>query len=184
MKYFARVIIFLLLTGFTTCCCFGAGAEPKVQAGRLEVIDYGIYRARVTRREQDVLTDNSRTSISKVSELVLVERTGNVPCRRGVMFGFRYKVTGQPTGAPVLLLVKVKHPPMKNPGKGTLSESRWEEVPRLGQVNFIGLGFEKDWSMVPGTYRIDVYLMEGGPPYRLLVTREFQVHKSDNKPVN
>lgn len=164
-KIKASVLAALMLL-FMFSPCFAAHIRA------VKILDYGVYEVKKGRTEHDVLSENSATSITKVKKAKLLAGTKFIPCKKGVLFGMRYRVDGGPQGAKFYLVIRVAHPEMRVPGKGVRTMTRWEETPEAGEINFVGLMFQKKWSQKPGEYVIEVVHRD-----KVLARQKFHVIK-------
>jgi hypothetical protein len=129
------------------------GHSQEVQ--RIQIESFGIYSA------GKVETQTARGNFGrkyKSKKTSLIKQTTRVPVKRGLIFGFKYKLVGRPNGAKVQLLKKVIHPPMRNPDTGrtfTVTESRLTK--KIGKTEMTGWSFRLEWAMVPGTYTVQIF---------------------------
>ncbi len=103
------------------------------QISRIDVIEYGIYRAEATKR-----TDTPGTAggyVVSVTNITNIQVTRTVPARLGVKFGFRYNVVGMPNGVtvPVTIVDKFPEQGLRKPGS---TETFYQE--KYGVTRTIG----------------------------------------------
>ena len=84
-----------------------AGAAHAQTAEKLDVYEYGIYAS-----SPRVAVGHSQQGMTRyqAESIKLQEATRTVVARIGTEFGFRYRATGKPPGAPVLLTIVTKFP--------------------------------------------------------------------------
>jgi len=144
---------FLVAFGFMLI----AVAASAQTADRLDVYEYGTYASSpriVVGRSQQGMTRYQAEAIK------LKEATRTVVARIGNEFGFRYRVTGRPSGAPVLLTIVTKFP-----APGVLAPSG--SVPFVQDVDtviaalngrgFLTWPFERRSDLVPGIWTIEIW---------------------------
>jgi hypothetical protein len=101
----------------------------------------------------------------------LLKRTDMIPRTRGVVFGYSFIVEGSPQGAPLPVVFKVLHPPIRKPGSPPASESRTlKKVVAVGEPAYNVISLDSDWDKLPDQWTLQVYC---GP--RLLVEKVFTV---------
>jgi Domain of unknown function (DUF3859) len=126
-----------------------------------EVVEFGIYKsgADTTTKNPDAPT-GTRT-ISK--EIEFTERTEKIPGTRGVMFGFRYKLTGLTGEESIELKKVVKHPPFKNK-KGELESEyslSFTRKPKNGTVVSVeGYKLGGGDQLTPGTWTFEIWYQD------------------------
>lgn len=153
-------------------------AVPSVsaQAPRIEgidLVDYGIYDATFTRRIED--SGSVGGSRSGVTTIKLRERTSTIQAQKGLQFGVRFFVVGEPKNAPVPLRFVTRFPPQGVRDATTgITSYRNEHVrtAKVGGADFSGYSFDYDWEMVPGVWTFEVW--HGG---RKWVEQSFTVAK-------
>lgn len=135
-------------------------ADSRAQVGqvhRVDVVDYGVYTASVTRAERRP-TGILRSTVTNIEH---VETSRIVPARLGVRFGFRYNVVGDPSGAEVSLKRVTIFPPggLRPPGSAReLTRSETTITVKLGeQVRYIGYSFDDPWELQPGQWTMELW---------------------------
>lgn len=112
---------------------------------RAEVLDYGVYlkKAQVGQGEYSY-------ELSLQTDTILV--------KKGLLFGFRYKLKGIDIDKDKKeVTIKVVFPPMADPKtKTTTTESSWQDNAYYAYDNFTGWTFGEDWEMVKGNWKIQV----------------------------
>ena len=83
-----------------------------------------------------------------------------IPARKGVQFGFEYRLVGQPQDATVSLKSVTLFPGtgLVNPDTGQAA-MRSENViaKNIGPLYLTGYKFEKDWELVPGQWVMQIW---------------------------
>jgi len=151
-------------------CLGGAGAQDS-QVDRIDIVETGIYRAQTVSTEQ--APDTASRQRSLLSETRLLVSTTRIEARIGVHFGMRYRVVGRPADASVRL-TSVTHypaPGLKNPNAGkSLLRGEHPLFATIGQINYRGYVFERDWELVPGAWIFELW--DGN---RKLASQTFEV---------
>lgn len=83
-----------------------------------------------------------------------------VPARKGIQFGFEYRLVGQPQDATVSLKSVTLFPDtgLVNPDTGQATmRSENVIVKNIGPLYLTGYKFEKDWELVPGTWIMQIW---------------------------
>jgi hypothetical protein len=147
-----RTRFLLLWLAFVAPSCT-ATAQPVV-VNRIEIVEKGIYDAEDKQRIEDggVAGNNRR----EASNIRLLEETSNIPARKDVLFGTKFKIIGEPVGQPVELILVTKFPGdgLRDPrtSKLQIANVRSPEFFTIGDVHFRGYRLEADWELVPGAW--------------------------------
>lgn len=141
------------------------------------ILKYGIFKR--AEKEEIIKTPETPSGVTRIPAgyMTLTTTTNRVPARKGIMFGIRYEVTNLDLkdGEMVEITKITTHPPMKKPdGKVSESFSFVERAPvENGRVEAqTGYGFDHDYEMVTGIWRIEMKLNG-----KTLMTQEFTVFK-------
>ena len=105
------------------------------------------------------------------SSLMIAKTTEDIPLRKGVGFGFKWKARNLPQDADITYLVE--HPPITRPDGKTLSrfEETMKQETKLGVLETVDCYFlAEDHEVVPGTWTLSI-LHKG----ITLVKRSFRV---------
>ena len=140
---------------------------------KINIVDYGIYKQE---KNFETIPDNEAVSgyrsESETNDSVkLVKKTTNIPLIKGIMFGFRAKITGLNSENSETITIRCEHPNIKHPN-GT-SSSLYEFDTLIykekgipdGGIMFI---MSEDYEMVSGKWKFMV-LQNGN----LLAKKEF-----------
>jgi len=143
----------LLPLGFVL---FAVAAQAQ-SVDKIDFYEYGIYasspRTAVGRSEQGMTR-------YQAEQIQLQQATRTVIARIGTEFGFRYRVTGRPTGAPVLLTIVTKFP---QPGvlapKGSVPfvQDVDHVITAINGRSFLTWPFERRSDLVPGIWTIEIW---------------------------
>ena len=91
-----------------------------------------------------------------------LEKTERIPARLGVRFGILYSVSGLSPNRDVVLRKVITHPSMTLPDGKVVAGSAFDETHKAGADgkvgNFTGFVFEKPYELVPGDWKIEVWL--------------------------
>jgi len=161
----AMAFLFLAITSTQVC-----GQELRVDG--IDVVDYGLYSASVTSAQRDAqgILQNTSTNIEHL------QTTRDVPAQIGVRFGFRFRLTGAPSGTQVQLKKITIFPPggLRSPAS-TQAISRSESIltETVGdEVNYTAYKFDDPWELVIGSWTIELWYGD-----RKLTSQEFMVFK-------
>lgn len=143
-------------------CALGAAlaqgqSEPRVQ--RIVIVERGIYQ---TKEHGPLPTAASlRTGDAPaLAEAKLLKATTEIPAKKGVHFGFKYRLVGEPKGGVVRLKVVTRFP------KGGLRDPETRETYKhtaslvtetLGGVRYEGYAFDKPWELKPGRWVFEIW---------------------------
>ena len=147
----------LPLVGLLALFSSAAFAED-VRVDRIEVVGKGIYEVQTGAVTKD---PNAPTGEVKAPDTFKnIDATSTIPARVGVEFGLEYRVVGAPDGAEVSLQFANTYPApgLADPAsaKPILSD-KFERTKKIGEVNYLGYGFENDWELVPGTWTMEIW---------------------------
>lgn len=148
-------------------------AAPATRAASVtgvEITKYGLVKVEVLRREPSPGTTTGQLRITKTT---LARTTDRVPARKGVSFGYYYRVLGSPAGARVTLTFKTLTPGLRRPGERDVRrESIYMRPKAIGLEYGASYTLEEDWEVVPGRWTFQV-LYEG----RLLAEKSFTLYR-------
>ena len=137
----------------------------------LEIVDFGLYRARTTGRQPAPLAVNGQTQT--ISDIDFYETTSRIPARTGIRFGTRFRVVGMPPDAVVRLrsVWRIPEPGIRNPDSGIVyRESISEFTTTTGTLYMRGFNFGFPWQVRCGEWVQEVWSGE-----RKLLSRTFTV---------
>ena len=127
--------------------------STKVPTG--EIIEYGIcLEIRLAERYSQ---PQSTAGYATLGDFVIVQRGDEIPLRKNIGFGFRWKARNLPEQA--LITYRVEHPPITRPdGKRLTSfEEPMSRETMLGALETADCYFlSEDHELVPGTWILTV----------------------------
>jgi hypothetical protein len=136
MKHIISALVVLALSA-------GLARAQNANVQGAEILDYGLYAVDPAAPGSPRLTATTHT----------------VPLRPGVMFGFQYRVTGAPPGAPVRIKEVVLFPPagLRLPGKPPIPLESDEATVKIGDTLPLTWKFDNPWELVPGLWTLQVW---------------------------
>ena len=153
-------------------CVYAVHSEERLKIGGIEIVEYGIYRAKkVTSVEDKNVVGGSRDAIEN---FILVSQTNKIPATIGTRFGFRYVIKGEPKGAVITLKMVGKYPApgLKSPGdKRPHYYDQYSLRVAVGD-SFTSYSFDEEWELVTGDWTFEIWY-EG----RKLAEKIFTVYK-------
>ena len=167
-----RILRHLMLMSLFAGIPFAVRAVTP-DAGKLptgEVIESGICEpGRVSETYSQPQSTAGYASL--VSTLRITKPANDIPLRKGVGFGFRWKARNLPEQAEITYVVE--HPSIRRPDGKTLSrfEETMQQATDLGTLETVDCYFlAEDFEVVPGTWTLSI-LHKGTP----LAKRSFYV---------
>ena len=150
IKIMFRIFTICLLVSFSIGC---SSLKSKVTGAN--ITEVGIYMADITETNED---SNVASQIRNVIDnQKLVRETTRIPAKKGIRFGFRYTIEGEPEGETIYLDMKHKHPPIKAPEQATPStESTYRLKSWIGRT-YTSFLMEEDWEVVTGDWIIQIW---------------------------
>jgi hypothetical protein len=134
--------------------CGVAWGQARIHS--ITIIDYGIYATDISSSGRDA-EGVLRSSVSNIRH---AEDTTTIPAQLGVVFGFRFRVVGEPNGAKVAPREIVRYPAggLRSPKsskpihsfEGALSQS-------VGEISLAWYRFDDPWELVPGNWIIELW---------------------------
>jgi hypothetical protein len=134
-----------------------AAAAQAPEVVRAEVIQFGVYEAKVT---QTQTSGGTATGTVNYVDYKFVSDATTLPARRGVGFGFEYRLVGEPRGARVPIRSVTIFPAggLRNAHNGqTFERSEFVESKTIGEPILKGYTLDEDWEVVPGTWVLQVW---------------------------
>jgi hypothetical protein len=147
----------LLSLVLLTVTLSGTALAEEVVVERIDVVGKGLYK--VETGEQTPESGLPTGEIALPLKSTNLEETSTVPARIGVEFGLEYKIVGEPAGTDVSLEFVISYPEvgLADPESSTpLRESRFERTKSIGEVVYLGYGFENDWELVTGAWTFEI----------------------------
>jgi Domain of unknown function (DUF3859) len=140
-------VVFALLLGIA----FAAAQTPMVSKANITRV--GIFEAQPTGTPG---VSGSSTGYN----YHFLSNSPMVPARKGIQFGFEYRLVGEPQDATVSLRSVTLFPDagLVNPDTGQAT-ARSENViiKNIGPLYLTGYKFEKDWELVPGMWIMQIW---------------------------
>ena len=87
-----------------------------------------------------------------------IKTTNRIPGLLGSMMGIDYVIDGKPKGQKVKIVIKLLHPPTKNPqSKTATTESEQPLEQEIGKIQSIRFELGEKWEVVPGKWTIQIF---------------------------
>jgi hypothetical protein len=131
-----------------------------------ETLDYGICNINLKETVSSDTTASGGYNITK--GVVFISKTTNIPAEKGISFGIKYVVNGEPEGSKVKLKVVAIHPPIK----GKIKSSAMVDA-KIGTWRVDHYTFNESYELVEGEWIFQIYYKEN-----LLIEKSFMVSKS------
>ena len=103
--------------------------------------------------------ENERNKDGALS-VELVRSTHDIPAEVGTRFGFRYRINGQPEGAPVKISIVVVFPDpgLKTPGKTFATpDLRYYYKGKVGETAYFSYFLEHFWQVMEGPWAFELW---------------------------
>jgi hypothetical protein len=141
-----------------------------------KIFAYGIFKLA---EKQSIRTPETPSGITRIVDdrIAVVAITNRIPARLGVTFGIGYEISGLnlKDGDFVEISDVTTCPPIKKPD-GSICESftrvRKLRVQSGKAATFSGYGFDLDFEVVPGNWKMEIKLNG-----KSLITQDFTVYK-------
>ena len=139
---------------------------------KVNIIDFGIYSAKIGHKEKAEATSLGNISISGDYQQIM--STDKVEGMLGISFGIKYQLIAlnkEQEWQLFKLRTKIIHPEITNPAtleKNTIDE--WDEGRYIGDVKHTGFRFEHDWEIKEGRWKIQLWFND-----HLLASKDFYV---------
>ncbi|MCA9791433.1 MAG: DUF3859 domain-containing protein [Candidatus Eremiobacteraeota bacterium] len=136
----------------------------------IKIVEWGLYGKADERNQVDSEFTTTGT-IHAVEGVRLQRRTQEVVARKGTRFGIQFVGEGEGFDRKGIV-VRVLHPPMKNPKTGKFTTAdQWPAEAQVGISHFTGWLFENDWELVEGDWAIQLIDDQG----QLIDQKRFRV---------
>ncbi|MFA5073564.1 MAG: DUF3859 domain-containing protein [Nitrospirota bacterium] len=150
-----------------------SGATVLRKPVSTSVVEYGIYEDR-GQQQKFTSPGSAAGTVSRASERIrFVNQTNEIPLKKGVMFGYKWRMQGLVPGKSFNVTYRIKHPPIVN-SKGIpmdKSEGMIKVTPNRDFIEMLNAyQLTKDNELVPGTWTITTLLDE-----EIIAEMSFQV---------
>jgi hypothetical protein len=146
----------LYLTVCLLGCLVSSAHAQHARIDRIDIVEFGIYTA-------DQKLDSISAQGIKRGTIVNARHaatTTTIPVQKGVQFGYRYKIKGQPAGAQVdiKLVTNYPAPGLRSPSSST-PVMRSERIRKrlIGETNIATYTLDDDFELVPGIWTFEIY---------------------------
>jgi Domain of unknown function (DUF3859) len=142
----------ILLAGIVLLFGIATTAAQAPTISKADITQFGIYEAKITGRTPAPGTAAGYTN--KV-EYHFVSNATTLPARKGVRFGFEYRLIGAPDGAKVAIRRVTIFPSggLRNAETGQVAQNDEVTVQNtIGELSLKGYGLDNDWEAVPGVW--------------------------------
>ncbi len=145
--------------------CAGSQVDSQKIFGA-EILDYGICNINL---KETVSSDTTASGGYNITEgVVFISKTTNIPAEKGLSFGIKYVINGEPEGSKVTLKVVAIDPPIKGKTKSSAIVDA-----KIGTWRAEHYTFNESYEMVKGEWIFQIYHKE-----HLLIEKSFMVSKS------
>jgi hypothetical protein len=155
-----------------------AGQATAADITALEIVEYGLFRARTTGYTPSPQAVDERTN--SLADVVFYSATAKVPARQGIRFGASFRVVGAPANQVVTLrsVWRIPEPGIRNPETGILyRESVSDTATTIGTVTMRGYTFDAAWEIRCGDWTLEIWFGE-----RRLLSQTFTVEDCRGAP--
>lgn len=147
----------LLVTAVLGCMLSVVPVAKAATVDRIEIVDKGVFE--IKPGEVTDVRDAPGGKVTAAAGETLVESTDQFRGRLGLEFGFQYVLLGFPEGEAVQLDFVVTFPPpgISDPSQDApIVQARVSREKMIGGTHYFGYGFEQDWEIVPGVWRLTI----------------------------
>ncbi len=163
MKYSIPFLLFIFIFSHH------ATAEQQYYG---KIIDYGILKV-----EKEIRNHTASGSADHVTEVLYknVSNTTNIiPLKKGLTFGYVFKILPNTKSETIEIYVIGIHPAMKKQSHSKIETSyKYKDSIQLGKERYAGYTFNEDYEMVEGDWKIQIWFNE-----RMLCEKSFKVVKN------
>ena len=155
-----------------------AGRTMAADVTTLEIVEFGLFRARTTGHTPAPQAVDERTN--SLTDVVFYSTTAKVPGRLGIRFGASFRVVGTPASRTVTLrsVWHIPEPGIRNPETGILyRQSISDTATTIGTVTMRGYTFDAAWEIRCGDWVLEIWLGE-----RRLLSQTFTVEDCRGTP--
>lgn len=133
-----------------------AAVAQMLVVGGAEITQSGIYELKAT-------DSNNVAGTSRAPDYSFVSDATTVPARKGVNFGFEYRLTGVVRGLPVPIRHVVVFPEggLRDPKDAkVVARRQYFFDATVGNLYLRGYDLKEDWELVPGIWTLQVWYFE------------------------
>jgi hypothetical protein len=156
-KGFQAVLLAAGWLAMTATCSQAARVQVTGSVDDVEVTDYGIYTSEKAAASPQIAGIVQRP----VDNVELIAITNTVPAQRGINFGFRYRLVGEPLDSRVTVRIDTIFPPagIMSPKAGLLHSYSYSVTDHIGvRSSFAGYSADEAWELVPGTWTMQLWV--------------------------
>lgn len=156
MNLAVKLCAFVAISGSITF------AAEKVALIKGKILDFGTYR--VIKSNRDVpIRDEAGQLLDAVRispKIEFLTHTDYIVARKGVSFGFTYKLVNLPTNAPTMVTIEILHPAIIKPdGQTNYGEGIQQVIPQSKDgmyTNHIGYHLDEEYDLVEGDWTMSI----------------------------
>ena len=134
-----------------------AGADTSLRVSAVEIVGYGIFTARETRRDKP----STSTALAKdsVRGITFTKYTAEIPALLGTTFGIQYLINSSPRGSafPVTCVIIFPEGGLVDPRGRVYRRSSEKLNVHIGRKTLYGYGFDRPWELVPGEWVFQIW---------------------------
>ncbi len=135
----------------------GASHAQTARLDRIDILEAGIYRVEKTLSITDPAVPSGTRQ--QLAGSKLIKATTTIPAVIGTRFGFRFKLVGEPAGAPVAVKWILRFPPPGIRDTRNQLQSSYEEniASAIGTEEYRDALFDDPGDLLPGTWSMEVW---------------------------
>jgi hypothetical protein len=156
-RSFQAILLAVGWLAMTGTCSQAARVQVTGSVEEAEVTDYGIYTADKTAASPQL----ANIVQQPVDNVALIAITNTIPAERGINFGFRYRLVGEPLDSRVTVRIETIFPPagIMSPKAGLLHSYSYSVTDHIGvRSSFAGYSADESWELVPGTWTMQLWV--------------------------
>jgi len=156
------------------------GGRVPTRVDGVDILEFGIYKTEVSRTIPSPDSGTGQVSAMSRRKTELLSKTDQIPARLHSLFGFRYKVRGEPRNRKIPIDLVVLFP--SDDRKERQTEKQPDRIthtltPPIGKKDFVGFGFQTEDERIPGTWTFQLYYRK-----ELLAEQKFNVFLAESTP--
>lgn len=155
------------------------GGRVPTRVDGVDILEFGIYKTEVSRMVPSPDSRTGQVSAMSRRKTELLSETDQIPARLHSLFGFRYKVRGEPRYRmiPINLVVLFPSEPKERQTAKLPDRITHTLTPPIGKKDFVGFGFQTEDERIPGIWTFQLYYQK-----ELLAEKKFNVFLADSSP--